>query len=107
MENNAELIAAAVAVLTALAAYIKNRADVASIQNDRAETKTARDADTQQLRERVSNLEVRANISKETSDKLFEKMDKIENKVAAMASEVVENTVKLDNLAQLIRGNQP
>ena len=61
MFENADFIAAVVAVLSAIAVFIKSRADVSEIREERNETKVVRDRDSQQMHDDILRLQFQSN----------------------------------------------
>lgn len=81
------LIGAIVLVLTAVAAYIKMRTDIDKIQSERAETKQARDKDSETLHDQCQRNTWE--IKRLTND--AEKRDSILNEIRCQVNELNTN----------------
>lgn len=81
------LIGAIVLVLTAVAAYIKMRTDIDKIQSERAETKQARDKDSETLHDQCQRNTWE--IKRLTDD--AEKRDSILNEIRCQVNELNTN----------------
>ena len=81
------LVGAIVLVLTAVAAYIKMRTDIDKIQSERAETKQARDKDSETLHDQCQQNTWE--IKRLTND--AEKRDSILNEIRCQVNELNTN----------------
>ena len=100
MENlNPEIIAAIVAILGAIATYIKSRADISSIRDERATTAQARDKDSQELHDKVEKCVwdiAHLNNSQLHTDQV---LDDLRQQIGILNTSIATMSTKLDNVA--------
>lgn len=102
MENiNPEIIAAIVAILGAVATYIKSRADIGNIRNERATTAEARDKDSQELHDKVEKCVW--DIAHLTNSQVHtdQVLDDIRQQIGILNTSLATVSTKLDNVASV------
>lgn len=105
MWNNPEIIAAVVSVfmgvsgvLTAIAVYIKSRADVSAIRDERKATKTLRDEDSQKMHDDILKLQFQEQQNKDNIGLLFQQVADSNKQIALMNQQLTQVLVKMDNV---------
>lgn len=105
MWNNPEIIAAVVSilmgvsgVLTAIALYIKSRADVSAIRDERKATKTLRDEDSQKMHDDILKLQFQEQQNKDNIGLLFQQVADSNKQIALMNQQLTQVLVKMDNV---------
>lgn len=104
MENlNPEIIAAIVAILGAIATFIKSRADIGNIRNERASTAQARDQDSQELHDAVQkNTWDISNIKNENGHRQ-QVIEQLQAQINALNTTLATTNTKLDVLVEAIK----
>lgn len=104
MENlNPEIIAAIVAILGAVASYIKSRADINGIRDERASTAQARDQDSQELHDAVQkNTWDISNIKNENGHRQ-QVIEQLQAQINALNTTLATTNTKLDVLVEAIK----
>ena len=110
MTSNPEIIAAVVSVLmgfagvlTAIAVYIKSRADVSAIHEERKATKTFRDDDSQKMHDDILKLQFQEQQSKDNIALLFQQVADSNKQVAVLNKQLAEVLVKMDNVISTLQ----
>lgn len=93
-----ELIAAIIALLGALTALIKSRIDVQSVKSDRAETKVARDRDSQDLHDKVIKLDFQCGANKDMLLEQKNRIDDVMQQICTLNRQLAEVLVKMDHV---------
>lgn len=104
MENvNPEIIAAIVAILGAIATYIKSRADISSIRDERATTAQARDKDSQELHDKVEKCVW--DIAHLTNNQVHtdQVLDDLRQQISVLNTSLATVSTKLDTLTEAIK----
>lgn len=110
MWENPEIIAAVVSVfmgvsgvLTAIAVYIKSRADVSAIRDERKATKTLRDEDSQKMHDDILKLQFQEQQNKDNIGLLFQQVADSNKQIALMNQQLTQVLVKMDNVITTLR----
>ena len=110
MWDNPEIIAAVVSVfmgvsgvLTAIAVYIKSRADVSAIRDERKATKTLRDEDSQKMHDDILKLQFQEQQNKDNIGLLFQQVADSNKQIALMNQQLTQVLVKMDNVITTLR----
>ena len=110
MWENPEIIAAVVSilmgvsgVLTAIAVYIKSRADVSAIREERKTTKSLRDEDSQKMHDDIIKLQFQSQQNKDNIGLLFQQMADSNKQVAVLNKQLAEVLVKMDNVITTLK----
>jgi len=110
MFENPEVIAAVVSVLmglagvlTAIAVYIKSRADVSAIRDERKATKTLRDEDSQQMHDDILKLQFQEQQNKDNIGLLFQQVADSNKQIALMNQQLTQVLVKMDNVINTLK----
>lgn len=105
MWDNPEIIAAVVSVfmgvsgvLTAIAVYIKSRADVSAIRDERKVTKTLRDEDSQKMHDDILKLQFQAQQNKDNIGLLFSQVADSNKQISLLTQQLAQVLVKMDNV---------
>lgn len=105
MLDNPEFIAAVIAVLTgfaglltAIALYIKSRAEAASIREERKATKAVRDDDSQKLHDDVLKLQFQSQQNKDNIGLLFNQLADSNKQISLLTQQLAQVLVKMDNV---------
>lgn len=108
--DNPEIIAAVVSVfmgvsgvLTAIAVYIKSRADVSAIRDERKATKTLRDEDSQKMHDDILKLQFQEQQNKDNIGLLFQQVADSNKQIALMNQQLTQVLVKMDNVITTLR----
>lgn len=108
--NNPEIIAAVVSVfmgvsgvLTAIAVYIKSRADVSAIRDERKATKTLRDEDSQKMHDDILKLQFQEQQNKDNIGLLFQQVADSNKQIALMNQQLTQVLVKMDNVITTLK----
>jgi TolA-binding protein len=103
--DNPEIIAAVVSVfmglsgvLTAIAVYIKSRADVSAIREERKATKTFRDDDSQKMHDDIIKLQFQSQQNKDNIGLLFQQMADSNKQISVLNQQLAQVLVKMDNV---------
>ena len=94
---------AVVAVLTALASWFKNHADLATVVRDREQTKIDRDKSLAELTERVIKTEFQCATNKSNADLLFTKYDDLSAQIRLLTTELARATTELANTNERLK----
>lgn len=110
MWENPEIIAAVVSVfmgvsgvLTAIAVYIKSRADVSAIRDERKATKTLRDDDSQKMHDDILKLQFQEQQNKDNIGLLFQQVADSNKQIALMNQQLTQVLVKMDNVITTLK----
>lgn len=110
MFENPEFIAAVIAVLTgfagvltAIAVYIKSRADVSAIREERKATKTFRDDDSQKMHDDILKLQFQEQQNKDNIGLLFQQVADSNKQIALMNQQLTQVLVKMDNVITTLK----
>lgn len=108
--DNPEIIAAVVSilmgvsgVLTAIAVYIKSRADVSAIRDERKATKTLRDEDSQKMHDDILKLQFQEQQNKDNIGLLFQQVADSNKQIALMNQQLTQVLVKMDNVITTLK----
>lgn len=108
--DNPEIIAAVVSVfmgvsgvLTAIAVYIKSRADVSAIREERKATKALRDDDSQQMHDDILKLQFQEQQNKDNIGLLFQQVADSNKQIALMNQQLTQVLVKMDNVITTLK----
>lgn len=110
MLENPEFIAAIIgvvsgfgALLTAIALFIKSRAEVGNIRRERSETKALRDEDSQKMHDDILKLQFQENQNRDNIGLLFQQMADSNKQIAIMNQQLSAVLVKMDNVIDTLR----
>lgn len=110
MWENPEIIAAVVAVLmglasvlTAIGLYIKSKADVSAIREERKATKAVRDDDSQKMHDDILKLQFQEQQNKDNIGLLFQQVADSNKQIALMNQQLTQVLVKMDNVITTLR----
>ena len=110
MFENPEFIAAVIAVLTgfaglltAIALYIKSRAECSSIREERNATKVLRDDDSQKMHDDILKLKVQEQQNKDNIALLFQQVADSNKQIALMNQQLTQVLVKMDNVITTLK----
>lgn len=110
MLENPEFIAAVIAVLmglasvlTAIAVYIKSKADVSAIREERKATKTFRDDDSQKMHDDILKLQFQSRENKDDIGLLFQQVADSNKQIALMNQQLTQVLVKMDNVITTLK----
>ena len=110
MLDNPEFIAAVIGVLTGLGSllaaitlYVKNRAEVGSIREERKATKAVRDEDSQKMHDDILRLQFQENQNRDNIGLLFQQMADSNKQIAIMNQQLSAVLVKMDNVIDTLR----
>lgn len=108
--DNPEIIAAVVSVfmgvsgvLTAIAVYIKSRADVSAIRDERKATKAMRDDDSQKMHDDILKLQFQEQQNKDNIGLLFQQVADSNKQIALMNQQLTQVLVKMDNVITTLK----
>lgn len=99
-----ELIAAIVSILLAGAALLKQLADKVKITNDRAATKAERDADSQELHDKVLKLEFTTTALKDSQSLNATAIDDLRDQTSQLNINIVKLDMAVASLTEAIKG---
>lgn len=110
MTSNPEFIAAVIGVLTGLGSllaaitlYVKNRAEVGSIREERKATKAVRDEDSQKMHDDILRLQFQSNQNRDNIGLLFQQMADNNKQIAIMNQQLSSVLVKMDNVIDTLK----
>ncbi len=110
MWDNPEIIAAVVSVfmgvsgvLTAIAVYIKSRADVSAIRDERKATKTLRDEDSQKMHDDILKLQFQEGQNRDNIGLLFQQVADSNKQISLMNQQLTQVLVKMDNVINTLK----
>lgn len=105
MTSNPEFVAAVIAVLTgfaglltAIALYIKSRAECSSIREERKATKTMRDDDSMKMHDDILKLQFQAQQNKDNIGLLFNQVADSNKQISLLTQQLAQVLVKMDNV---------
>ena len=105
MFENPEFVAAVIAVLTgfaglltAIALYIKSRAECCSIREERKATKAMRDDDSMKMHDDILKLQFQEQQNKDNIGLLFQQVADSNKQIALMNQQLTQVLVKMDNV---------
>lgn len=105
MTSNPEFIAAVIGVLTgigsllaAITLYVKNRADVGSIREERKATKAVRDEDSQKMHDDILKLQFQEQQNKDNIGLLFNQVADSNKQISLLTQQLAQVLVKMDNV---------
>lgn len=103
MENlSPEIVGVIVALLGSIATFIKSRADVKNIKEDRSATAVARDRDSQELHDMVLKHGFMISELKDNQAHHAQVFDDLRDQVCALNVTVAELTITIKNLMEKI-----
>jgi len=110
MLENPEFIAAVIAVLTgfaglltAIALYIKSRAECSSIREERKSTKAMRDDDSQKMHDDILKLQFQEQQNKDNIGLLFQQVADSNKQISLMNQQLTQVLVKMDNVITTLK----
>lgn len=110
MTSNPEFVAAVIAVLTgfaglltAITLYIKSRAEVGSIREERKATKEIRDEDSQKMHDDILKLQFQSQQYKDDIGLLFQQVADNNKQVALLTRQLSEVLVKMDSVIDTLK----
>ena len=110
MLENPEFIAAIIgvisgfgALLTAIALFIKSRAEVGSIREERKATKALRDEDSQKMHDDILKLQFQGQQNKDNIGLLFQQVADSNKQIALMNQQLTQVLVKMDNVITTLK----
>lgn len=110
MWENPEIIAAVVSilmgvsgVLTAIGLYIKSKADVSAIREERKATKTMRDDDSMKMHDDILKLQFQEQQNKDNIGLLFQQVADSNKQIALMNQQLTQVLVKMDNVITTLK----
>lgn len=99
----AALIGALVLLLTNLAGLVKVWTDLSKTKSDRQTTKQTRDADSQELHDKVLQLGFQVGQNKDNIGLLFEQMSDQMKQIGLMTTQLAQVLVKMDNIVDTLK----
>lgn len=110
MTSNPEFVAAVIAVLTgfaglltAITLYIKSKAEVGSIREERKATKEIRDEDSQKMHDDILKLQFQSQQYKDDIGLLFQQVADNNKQVALLTRQLSEVLVKMDSVIDTLK----
>lgn len=108
--DNPEIIAAVVSilmgvsgVLTAIGLYIKSKADVSAIREERKATKTMRDDDSMKMHDDILKLQFQEQQNRDNIGLLFQQVADSNKQIALMNQQLTQVLVKMDNVITTLK----
>lgn len=105
MTSNPEFVAAVIAVLTgfaglltAIALYIKSRAECSSIREERKATKAVRDDDSMKMHDDILKLQFQEQQNKDNIGLLFNQVADSNKQISLLTQQLAQVLVKMDNM---------
>lgn len=105
MTSNPEFVAAVIAVLTgfaglltAIALYIKSRAECGAIREERKATKVVRDDDSMKMHDDILKLQFQAQQNKDNIGLLFNQVADSNKQISLLTQQLAQVLVKMDNV---------
>ena len=105
MTSNPEFVAAVIAVLTgfaglltAIALYIKSRAECSSIREERKATKAVRDDDSMKMHDDILKLQFQEQQNKDNIGLLFNQVADSNKQISLLTQQLAQVLVKMDNV---------
>ena len=110
MTSNPEFVTAVIAVLmgfaavlTAIAVYIKSKAEVGAIRDERTVTKAQRDEDSQKMHDDILRLQFQNQQYKDDIGLLFQQVADSNKQVALLTRQLSEVLVKMDSVIDTLK----
>lgn len=110
MTNNPEFVAAVIAVLTgfaglltAIALYIKSRAECSSIREERKATKAVRDDDSMKMHDDILKLQFQEQQNKDNIGLLFNQVADSNKQISLLTQQLAQVLVKMDNVINTLQ----
>lgn len=103
MEMSPELGAAIVAVLLAVANWLKSKTEIDKIKADRIETKTSRDEAAQQMHDDLIRMQCKHTEFESNLKILFEQSIKNSNDISELSKQHAEVMVTLRNILDTLK----
>lgn len=103
MFENADFIASVVALLGSLAAFIKSRADIGTIREERRESKEERDKDSQKMHDDILKLQFNSQRNMDNIGLLFEQVSDSNKQISLLTKQLAEVLVKMDNMISALK----
>lgn len=103
MEMSPELGAAIVSLIVAIAGWFKNHSEVSTINEDRASTKTARDADSQQMHDDLIKLQCANDRHSEDIKLLFTQCVDNAKQINELTSQLREVIVRMGQILETLK----
>lgn len=98
-----EMGAAIIAVLLAIANWLKNKTEIDKIKADRVETKTARDEIAQQMHDDLIRMQCKQAEYESNQKILFEQSLKHSNEITELSKQHAEVMVTLKNILETLK----
>lgn len=102
-EQIAAIVGAVVLCLGNLAAWLKTASDVAKQKADRLLTKETRDADSQELHDKVLKLEFTAQNLKDSQQLTSQVVDDLRDQCSTLNTNIVKLDMAVANLTEVIK----
>jgi len=110
MTSNPEFVAAVIAVLTgfaglltAIALYIKSRAECSSIREERKATKALRDDDSMKMHDDILKLQFQEQQNKDNIGLLFNQVADSNKQISLLTQQLAQVLVKMDNVINTLQ----
>lgn len=110
MTSNPEFVAAVIAVLTgfaglltAIALYIKSRAECSSIREERKATKAVRDDDSMKMHDDILKLQFQEQQNKDNIGLLFSQVADSNKQISLLTQQLAQVLVKMDNVINTLQ----
>lgn len=110
MTSNPEFVAAVIAVLTgfaglltAIALYIKSRAECSSIREERKATKAVRDDDSMKMHDDILKLQFQEQQNKDNIGLLFNQVADSNKQISLLTQQLAQVLVKMDNVINTLQ----
>lgn len=98
-----EMAAAVIAVLLAVANWIKNKTEIDKIKADRVETKSVRDEASQQMHDDLIRMQCKQDEFESNQKILFEQSIKNSNDISELSKQHAEVMVTLKNILETLK----
>lgn len=98
-----ELVAAIIACLGAIAAWFKARTDVKTIREERTTTKSERDKEAQELRDKVLRLEFQGSTQKGLIEHLSNRQEDLNQQINTLNTQLSTMLIKMDNVIETLK----
>lgn len=104
MDNiSVDIGVAVVAVLTAIASWIKTHADLASVVKDREQTKISRDQSFQEVRDKVQALEFKCTALKDAQKLTDDRLNDASKQLGILNTQLAEVLIKLETVTDSLK----
>ena len=110
MTSNPDFVAAVIAVLmgfagllTAIGLYIKSKADVMAIREERNATKVQRDEDSQKMHDDILKLQFQSRQDKDDIGLLFTQVADSNKQIALLTRQLSEVLIKMDSVIDSLK----